>query len=237
MFLTKADTLAFIKDRVKKSRVEDIMIITGKEFLENENQSAFDIKKRFGDNNIVIRSSSSNEDSLRSSNAGHYESVLNVPAGDESAVKKAVQKVLASYKKDMDNIDSEQVLIQRQTEKLSCSGVIFSKDIKLKRPYYVISYDTHSTDAVTSGSGGKTLYIARSANLRELPSSWAALIDAVRELEDIFPEYPLDIEFAIDENNDVIIFQVSQLAACINDKNDNISHENVKNDNNEAEIS
>ncbi len=237
MFLTKADTLAFIKDRVKKSRVEDIMIITGKEFLENENQSAFDIKKRFGDNNIVIRSSSSNEDSLRSSNAGHYESVLNVPAGDESAVKKAVQKVLASYKKDMDNIDSEQVLIQRQTKKISCSGVIFSKDIKLKRPYYVISYDTQSTDAVTSGSGGKTLYIARSANLRELPSSWAALIDAVRELEDIFPEYPLDIEFAIDENNDVIIFQVRPLAACINDKNDNISDENIKNVINEAEIS
>ena len=41
------------------------------------------------------------------------------------------------------------------------------------------------------------------------------MITAMRELEDIFPEYPLDVEFAVGADLTVTIFQVRPLAACI----------------------
>ncbi len=104
----------------------------------------------------------------------------------------------------------------------------FSRDIKLDRPYYAISYDEASTDAVTSGRGGKTVYIARTVATEVFPANFAALILAMRELETIFPEYPLDVEFAIDKNNVVTIFQVRPLAACINRERNPISDDDFR---------
>ena len=107
------------------------------------------------------------------------------------------------------------MLIQTQTKSIISSGVIFSREIKSGRLYYAISYDEDSTDAVTSGSGGKTIYIARTAESSSLPERWGVLVTAMRELEDIFPEYPLDVEFAVGADLTVTIFQVRPLAACI----------------------
>ena len=109
----------------------------------------------------MVRSSSSNEDGLNTSNAGHYESILGVDPSDGEAVVRAVREVLDSYKCDLDDVSGEQVLIQRQITNISYSGVIFSREIKKDRPYYTITYDDSSTDAVTSGRGGKTVYIIR----------------------------------------------------------------------------
>ena len=228
MFFSKADTLAYLKDKITKSRIEDLLIVTGNAFFQREAEIADEIGSHFRGQKIVVRSSSSNEDSFETSNAGHYDSILNVQASDEHAVKRAIQDVFASYRKDIDNMEEEQVLIQRQTEKIACSGVIFSRDIKLDRPYYAISYDEASTDAVTSGRGGKTVYIARTAAIEALPANFAALILAMRELETIFPEYPLDVEFAIDKNNVVTIFQVRPLAACINRERNPISDDDFR---------
>lgn len=215
MVLTKADTLDYLKNRITKSRIEDLMIVTGKMYGENRKQILADIQSQFKGQTIVVRSSCSNEDSSETSNAGHYDSILDVDADDRDAVCHAVETVFDSYKKDLPDIRNEQVLIQTQTKSIISSGVIFSREIKSGRLYYAISYDEDSTDAVTSGSGGKTIYIARTAKSSSLPERWGVLITAMRELEDIFPEYPLDVEFAVGADMTVTIFQVRPLAACI----------------------
>lgn len=215
MVLTKADTLDYLKNRITKSRIEDLMIVTGKMYGENRKQILADIQSQFKGQTIVVRSSCSNEDSSETSNAGHYDSILDVDADDRDAVCHAVETVFDSYKKDLPDIRNEQVLIQTQTKSIISSGVIFSREIKSGRLYYAISYDEDSTDAVTSGSGGKTIYIARTAKSSSLPERWGVLITAMRELEDIFPEYPLDVEFAVGADLTVTIFQVRPLAACI----------------------
>ena len=65
MVLTKADTLDYLKNRIAKSRIEDLMIVTGKIFEENRKQILADIQSQFKGQTIVVRSSCSNEDSSR----------------------------------------------------------------------------------------------------------------------------------------------------------------------------
>lgn len=76
MVLTKADTLDYLKNRITKSRIEDLMIVTGKMYGENRKQILADIQSQFKGQTIVVRSSCSNEDSSETSNAGHYDSIL-----------------------------------------------------------------------------------------------------------------------------------------------------------------
>lgn len=232
MVLTKADTLDYLKNRITKSRIEDLMIVTEEMYGENRKQILADIQSQFKGQTIVVRSSCSNEDSSETSNAGHYDSILDVDADDRDAVCHAVETVFDSYKKDLPDIRNEQVLIQTQTKSIISSGVIFSREIKSGRLYYAISYDEDSTDAVTSGSGGKTIYIARTAESSSLPECWGVLVTAMRELEDIFPEYPLDVEFAVGADLTVTIFQVRPLAACIKklEKPSDYKEDRAKND-------
>lgn len=224
---SKADVLKNLYGKLKYSRVEKMRIVTGGEFETDPYSMAKDIGGEFGAGKIVVRSSSSNEDGMNTSNAGHYESVLGVDPGNPEEVMRAIREVLESYKCDLDDVTDEQVLIQTQVESISYSGVIFSRELKKNRPYYAITYDEDSTDAVTSGRGGKTVYILRNAHEDSLPEHWYALIRAMRELEGVFPDYPIDVEFAVDEKNAVTIFQVRPLAASIRAEKCSISDEEI----------
>ncbi len=224
---SKADVLKNLYGKLKYSRVEKMRIVTGGEFETDPYSMAKDIGGEFGAGKIVVRSSSSNEDGMNTSNAGHYESVLGVDPGNPEEVMRAIREVFESYKCDLDDVTDEQVLIQTQVESISYSGVIFSRELKKNRPYYAITYDEDSTDAVTSGRGGKTVYILRNAHEDSLPEHWYALIRAMRELEGVFPDYPIDVEFAVDEKNAVTIFQVRPLAASIRAEKCSISDEEI----------
>lgn len=213
--ISKADMLGSLYGKLQFSKIEKMMVVTGEDAFLSADDMVSHIAEYFGGDKIVVRSSSSNEDGSMASNAGHYESVLDVDSSDADAVVDAVRRVLDSYRVDLDDVDGEQVLIQTQTENISYSGVAFSRELKKDRPYYTISYDVSSTDAVTSGRGGTTVYILRNARTEELPAHWAALITSMRELEQFLPDYPLDVEFAIDEKYAVTIFQVRPLAASI----------------------
>lgn len=224
---SKADVLKSLYGQLKFSRIEKMMIVTGEEFVTDPSGAAEAVAREFDGKKIVVRSSSSAEDGMNSSNAGHFESILNVDSSDIEEVKEAVQSVLESYKMDIDDISREQVLLQTQTDDIRCSGVIFSRELKKNRPYYAISYDEESTDAVTSGRGGKTVYILRNVEEKSLPDHWAALIKSMRELEGIFQEYPIDVEFAVNSHNIVTIFQVRPLAASIKADRSPISDEEI----------
>lgn len=211
---TKADTLLALCERLRESRIEPIYVITAEEFEQDRRVVSEEIGKRYAGEKIVVRSSASNEDSLQSSNAGHYDSNLNIHADDPAEVEAAIEGVLASYRRDGLMGAGEQILVQRQTEDVIASGVIFTRDLQRNRPYYLVNYeDDGSTDAVTSGSGGKSLWISRDTEMRTLPEPWSRLIKAVREIERILDGMILDVEFAITGADEVVIFQVRPLAA------------------------
>lgn len=214
MMSTKANTLLALKNRVTKSYVEDILVVTVKEARLNADSAAQRIKDVFSGRTVVIRSSSRREDCFESSNAGHFESVLHIDSGNCNAVKMALETVYKSYGKDGDIDDEDQILVQSQTFDVRYSGVVFTRDIQRNRPYYVVNFDdTGSTDSVTSGSGGHTLWIAQDADMNSIPNEWQSLFAAVKELELIFKDMLLDVEFAVKVDGSVVIFQVRPLAA------------------------
>ncbi len=211
---TKANTLQILQERVCHSMIEPLKIIEVGS-VKNEPQRVFEeIHSVFGNRKIVVRSSSVGEDGFESSNAGHYESILGVNANNQAEVLQALQDVYNSYNKDGIIDDKEQILVQSQTVDVKYSGVCFTRDIQRNRPYYVINYDdTGSTDKVTSGRGGSTIWIAQDSAIECVPKQWQSLFIAIHELEVILKGMLLDIEFAVKKDDSVVIFQVRPLAA------------------------
>ena len=222
---TKADTLADLREIVKHSYIEELSIVYAEDFFGNPAGVIAAIKEQFTGETIVVRSSSKSEDNLETSNAGHFESVLGVDASKDAAITEAIETVYRSYvegdfteeAKQQLIEANEEVLIQRQTDHVRISGVVFTRDIIYNRPYYMVTYDDNgSTDSVTSGVRGKTKWIAKNASREFLEYEFVDLLTAVKEIERIY-EYvsALDIEFAILEDGTVVIFQVRPLAAAL----------------------
>ena len=234
---TKATTLIKLKKILKKAYIEDILVITENEFNKNKDAVLKKIKNTFKDK-IVIRSSSSREDGFEKSNAGYYESILNIDSHNDKEVSKALITVAHSYTKGVkdENYDSrdEQILIQSQTKDIAYSGVIFTRDIQKNRPYYLINYDDNgSSDSVTSGKAGKSLWITNNMPTKAIKQPWRNLIEAVREIENILSGIILDIEFAIKKDGSIVIFQVRPLAAIYRFKKEINDAEFFENLNNE----
>ncbi len=211
---TKANTLHALRSMLHLAHIEEMYILKIGDFFADREKVCREIMEQFAGCRIVVRSSSSNEDSMRRSNAGHYRSVLDVDSADLAQIIASIEAVIHSYRKDIDVLELEQVLIQRQAERVICSGVVFTRDLQGNRPYYLINYDDGgATDSVTGGRGGKTLWVSRSADAEKLPSPWSQLLLAVQEAEHILEGLALDIEFAVDADGRVILFQIRPLVA------------------------
>ena len=212
---TKANTLINLKKKIKKSKIEDILVVTEAEFNNNKTLITEKIKKHFKGAKIVVRSSCSMEDSFQNSNAGCFNSILNVNSNNNSEIENAIRSVALSYRKVSGmNTENEQILIQTQTQNIKYSGVIFTRDIQENRPYYLINYDDNgSTNSVTSGCSNKTIRILRNYPAEKIQEEWKSLLICIQEIEEILSDVILDIEFAIKQNGEIVIFQVRPLAA------------------------
>jgi hypothetical protein len=216
-FGTKAETLERLRDLVRKSTVCPSVIISANNWIISQDSCIDLIQAGFPNDNIIIRSSSVNEDTDVSSMAGIHESHLNISSKNRQDLIQIVNDVVASYQRVNGKVDAlDQVLVQPMITDVSMSGVVFTQDLDTGAPYYVINYDdqTGTTDAVTSGNNdlSRTLLI-RNGEAKKIESiRFQALIMAVEELERVVGVPGLDIEFAVDANNRVWLFQLRRLA-------------------------
>ena len=132
---TKANTLYAMKNLIKKASIEEMYILRVEDFWRNKNQVCTEIMEKFGGCRIVVRSYSTQEDCMKSSNAGHYKSILDVDSASRAQIVESIEAVIQSYEKDIKGISNEQVLIQRQAMDVCVSGVVFSRDLKGKRSW------------------------------------------------------------------------------------------------------
>lgn len=152
---------------------------------------------------------------MEHSNAGAFRSILNIDSSDELAICSAIESVILSYaEKDAQNPNNT-ILVQAQTLNVISSGVVLTRDYN-GSPYYVVNFSEGSdTSTVTSGNRrSRSIKLLKSKN-RSSKHSFDTLIEAVREIEDLVPSgIPLEIEYAITGNEQIITFQVRPLAAA-----------------------
>ncbi|MBR9706376.1 hypothetical protein GOV14_05050 [Candidatus Pacearchaeota archaeon] len=206
IFGTKAETLKKIKPLVKESLVLDHLSFSVTDWINSKEEIIKEIIKFFDTDLIAIRSSSLNEDTLNSSQAGNYETILNVPKNDIHSIIKAVEKVKESYTKKGQPDPNDQILVQPMIKNVILSGVVFTRCHNTGAPYLVINYDDMSgkTYSVTGGSGNlKTFTYLKSSEKLPTNPHLNKVIKLVNEIETITNNDSLDIEFAI---NDIGIF-------------------------------
>ena len=225
-FTSKADVLEILHKELKIARIEKPFIFTVEEWENDGIKILENIQKKFSRTSVIIRSSAIGEDSLENSNAGNFLSIQNVVM-NTNILKKQIKNVINSYKNKNFENKKNQVLIQKQTKNVKTSGVIFTKTSDNGAPYYIINYeDGTKTDSVTKGIVSDTIKIFRGINKQDIPKKWYKLIQSVREIERVFQNDLLDIEFAI-TNKEIVIFQVRPITS-INKKNIMYSENKIK---------
>lgn len=214
---TKAKTLESLRKLVGKSEILEQISFKVKEWYDDDKKIYNRICEKYKDKFIVVRSSSLNEDSWETSNAGKFESCLNIEVNNKLEVYEAIKKVINSYNSKN---EEDEVLIQEYVNNSIMSGVLFTRHIDDFSPYYVINYDDKSglTDTVTGGTGEevKSKLILRTNNDIE-DYKIKKVVEAAKEIEDILGYDGLDIEFILTKEN-LYIVQVRPLAKYLKEK-------------------
>ncbi len=210
---TKAETLQRIYGKLSRAQVLPQLSFTVKEWNEKRQETLWEkIIEEFSVNPLIVRSSALNEDTASESQAGKFESVGDV-TGYENFVQ-AVNRVIESF--DDNNMDN-QILVQPMLKNVVYCGVAFTAEPSTLGNYYVINYDeTGSTSAITAGSGreSKLLYRFKKTAAEEEKGFPGNLYFTLEELENLFGQDNLDVEFAVTEDDMLYIFQVRAL--CLN---------------------
>ena len=206
---TKAETLRRLRTQLKKSTVCAQYTPTWQEWQHDPQQILARIAEQFPGQNLVVRSSSQDEDSWQTANAGVFESLLDVQGDNPQAITEAIDAVFASYHQAAEHA---QVLVQPYVRGTVLSGVLLTSELRTGAPYYVFNYDDQSgkTDTVTAGSLGtlRTVFVVRGAAADRIDPRLGAVLQAAQEIEDVLGYHKLDIEFAIDGAGQVFTFQV-----------------------------
>jgi hypothetical protein len=204
----KARSLEALLPYLQKAKVKPLITYSVKEWYQNPSKIISSTKEFFSNSTVIVRSSASCEDSKSESMAGHFKSVANIKSNSEKELENAITEVVNSY----GTLAGEHYFfIQEQVLNIKLCGVIFTCDLDSLAPYYVINYDESSNhDSVTSGNSNnlKTYVRARCSPNKAFNKDLENIIELAKELENLTNNKYLDIEFAIDQNNQLFLLQV-----------------------------
>jgi hypothetical protein len=215
-FGTKAETLLNLQPLIKEALIPDIFFFTKEQWATSQADLTHTIHQKFGSSLLAIRSSALIEDSAKNSMAGVFLSKLNVKSNHPETLQLAIEQVVQS----MTENPNDQILVQPMVDDIKVSGVIMTFDMVHGAPYYCIDYDDESglTDTVTSGNcKHKSLFVYRHADNSLIKSTRVtAFLRLARELEVICNCTALDIEFGMNHQGQLFLFQVRRIALARN---------------------
>jgi hypothetical protein len=211
VFGTKAETLERLYPLVDGTEILDLLYFRAADWTSNKKTLLADIPQKFGTVALAVRSSAVGEDSADNTMAGAYRTCLDVDGQDTDAIESSIEDVIASYSGN----PNDQVLIQPMLENVAVSGVIMTHDVQRGAPFYTIEYDDESgrTDSITGGTNvTKGVLVFRDADPSLIMSERVrAMVALAKELEEICGPTPLDIEFGIDRDEQMYLFQVRRI--------------------------
>ena len=207
---TKGDTLARLSNASDSFVVQDQVQLTRSEWQQSRQKELNSTLERFGPQDLIVRSNSSQEDTFDQSRAGVFESVLDVSGA--KALERAISSVFGSYG---DARLSDSVLIQPMVANIRSAGVCFTRQLRSGSPWYSFNYSEDGKgDTVTSGKSetNELVFVRRSSKeLDAVPRDVQPIFRAVQEIEKLLAYDSLDIEYAIDQSGIVHILQVRPL--------------------------
>ena len=193
-----------IKERLLKGENK---ILTPSE----EQEILFGIRNQFKNKKIVVRSSASCEDSILFTNSGQYDSFLNLTTDEEilTAINKIFYSFISSnameyYK--INNIDFTNqgmaVLIQ-EVAPVKKAGVMFTANPITGEDKPIVEFCNGLGEDVVSG---QKEVVTIKDNYNNIPKILNKLLEIGKKIE-LEMGVPQDIEWGIDENNNIYIFQ------------------------------
>ena len=204
---SKAETLERLAPRLKSARVLEQQRVSVAEWRSDRTSALSRIAAKFnGRFPVIVRSSSSAEDRVGRSLAGHFLSIGNVATNE---VASAIEKVIASFGPDASPRD--QVFVQQMVQP-RVSGVAFTRDPNTGAPYIVVNYEDEGDHAAVTGGHGanlKTFVLWKGG--AECPEALRPVVALSSELEELLGSDSLDIEFGIDSRSTLFLFQVRPL--------------------------
>jgi glutamine kinase len=209
-FDTKANTLRLLNGRLSHGQVLPQLCFTVESWeANNKTLTVLEERPDWLALPVIVRSSGKAEDGVEESLAGHYATVANVVGAEQ--LERAIVTVINSFG---GNNPDDQILIQPMLEKVLVSGVAFTRDPSNASYYYIINYDALSgeTDTVTGGISNELTTFIHAKNTALPENGWLReLLLLLQELEVIFDEDSLDVEFAVDPEGKLVVFQVRPL--------------------------
>ena len=203
IFTSKSNVLQYLQNKLNSSIIEPFYFFDVNKWNKKKNDILKTIFQQF-DSSVVVRSSAMGEDSHETSQAGVYESILNVDPKNFVTLTSAINKVIKSYEKKGNFDKNNQILIHKQSNDIQTSGVLFSRTADTGSPYFVINFEEgENTTGVTQGLIGNNIKIFRDTQISNIPKKWKSLIKSIKEIEEILKIDSLDIEFGIKKNNDI----------------------------------
>jgi glutamine kinase len=210
-FTTKAETLEVLAPRLHTGRVLPQVRFSVDQWRSNRDRMLAAIAAaRWSSRAVIVRSSARGEDGATNSQAGRYDSVLDVVGPEATA--QAIDQVLASFGDQ--GTGDDQIFVQPMLEHVVMAGVAFSRRPS-GGPYYVVNYDTRSgrTDRVTAGVGDNLeTFLCLKSRADQCPAALAPVIALVSELEALLACDALDVEFAVGGDGQTYLLQVRRLA-------------------------
>lgn len=211
LFGTKAETLARLAPRLKTAIIQPQRAFTVSKWKAEPRSALMQVIAAFGGQQLAVRSSSLSEDGFLESNAGRFRSLLAVDC-NERALSNAIEEVIASFDTEGDH----QVLIQPMVPDIVASGVLITRTLSRGAPYYVVNFTLGSAaDDITSGRSDQAQIAHVHRDHVSLapcePIDIRAVIEAVREIEQLTDLDALDVEFAVTKDRDICILQVRPL--------------------------
>lgn len=222
MHFTKAQMLKYLSENMTEINILPFFIVQSERYFENSKLILSEICSRFKGCMLIVRSSSSTEDTEYESNAGKFKSILNVKA-NEQALSSAIEAVYKSYKTKR----NEEILIQPMLQNVIRSGVVFTADMDNMADYYTVNYqDGDNTAAVTGGQTGQLetfiAYKLKPDNIQIKDKDIEVLLNTCSKIEKFLNNRALDIEFAVDAMNNIYILQVRPITCKENDTIENL---------------
>jgi phosphohistidine swiveling domain-containing protein len=193
--LSKAEVLARLTPHVSSARILPLHYFTVADWRHSSTDVLASIKQTFGEQTLIVRSSSRREDQASGSLAGYFLSVADVrPEG----ITGAIEEVIASFGDEVS--DADQVLVQPMLDNVSQSGVAFSADPNTGAPYRVINLsDGRDTAQVTGGYGDIATWVVVPQAPVQPPAHLRPLLALLDELEALLPWDAIDLEFAVQD--------------------------------------